>query len=155
MKRIKRQSFLILSLALLVFAFNQSASGQQKIRYNGPTATVKGTIYIKGVSGNNVGKLSCENLRVLMRMEGRDERGTKWTEVRTAQGKGDFSKGKCSYSITVFANFDIYPRIGAPAMPCDQKSLEAYDPQVVLSVKPEQTFTFNFSIKKVTCTVLK
>jgi len=146
MKKIKGQAFLILSLTLLILAFSQSAGAQP--------GTIKGTIYIKELSGNNAYKLTCQNFVVIMKWT--IPGGPPRTVVEKTQGEGDFSKRKCSYSISVHADRSIEPSIKADnSMPFDQKSLEAYDPNLKLKVKPNKMFAFNFTVKKISCVLLK
>jgi hypothetical protein len=155
MKKIKRQTFLILSLGLLMLSFSQLATAQKPEKKGNPPLsklpeTIKGTIYFKEVSGNNFHKLDCKHFLVRFSNYGKGGGAT--------QGSGDFSKRQCSYSISwgLQPDTDYKPSIELENWgKCDQMSMEAYDPKVVLRVKKGKTHTFNFTVKKVSCTVLK
>jgi hypothetical protein len=168
MKRIRKQTFLILSLVLLVFAFSQLAIAQKFPKQPSvPKGEIKGTIYIKEVSGNNSHKFTCSNFE--MSMNEYDSKTGTTSPGYYVWATGDFSKRQCSYSIPYLeADKDYKPLIKGlkyarnpkgvyPAwyQNCDQTSMEAYDPQVILRVKADKTHTFNFSVKKINCTVLK
>ncbi len=145
----KRQILLstILLLPLMIFTFGQSAAAQSGL------GTVKGTIFIKNVSGNNLGNFTCANLTVTVSdLESPPEK--RWKKTTTATG--DFSTRKCAYKVLrVPANKSFTASVSANfPNGCDHKSFQA-DALFPTKINSYQTLTFNFTITKISCTVVK
>ncbi|MCA1623262.1 MAG: hypothetical protein LC768_04315 [Acidobacteria bacterium] len=112
---------------------------------------VKGTIYIKNVSGNNLGNFRCRNLAAIIYPLGGSP---KWRRSRI--GTGDFSKRKCLYSISdvpAGASFTISLMAEFPNS-CDQKTFDTHV-SFPMEIKPQETLTYDFTVTKISCTVLK
>jgi len=147
MRKIKAQTFLFLLSALLIFAFGQSAAAQPN------RGMVKGTIFIKNVSGNNMGNFACENLTITL-ADLKSPAEKRWKLTTTATG--DFSTRKCSYKFArVLANNSFTAGISAQfPNGCDQKSFAA-NASFPMEVKSFQTLTYNFTVTKISCTIVK
>lgn len=143
----KQITFLILLLPLLILAFGQNAVAQPGF------GTMKGTIFIKSVSGNNLGKFTCANLTVTVSdLESPAEKRWKKTVAAT----GDFSTRKCAYKVLrVPQNNSFTASVTADFQGgCDQKSFEANAlfPTKIKSYKP---LVFDFTVTKISCSIVK
>lgn len=130
-------------------SFGQIGENERKIKAVG---TVKGTIYIKNVSGNNLGNFVCRNLIVHINPLGGNP--PKWRRSRI--GTGDFSTRKCSYSIEDVPSgesFSISLRAEFPKA-CDQKVFKG-DASFPTKLKTAETLTYNLSVSQITCAVAK
>lgn len=127
----------------------QAVENGRKIKAVG---TVKGTIYIKNVSGNNLGDFGCRNLIVHINPLGGNP--PKWRLSRI--GTGDFSTRKCSYSIQNVPSaesFGISLRADFPNA-CDQKVFKA-DAGFPTKIKTGETLTYNLGVSQISCTLAK
>ena len=127
----------------------QAVENGRKIKAVG---TVKGTIYIKNVSGNNLGDFGCRNLIVHINPLGGNP--PKWRLSRI--GTGDFSTRKCSYSIQNVPSaesFGISLRADFPNA-CDQKVFKA-DAGFPTKIKTGETLTHNLGVSQISCTLAK
>jgi hypothetical protein len=108
---------------------------------------VKGTIFIKNISGNVGSTLKCSDLSIVV----------KPLNTFTGQAKGDITTGKCSYSLVEIApdtNFVL--EIPKPKIfkVCDTSAFEV-DGMFPQKLKPLETRVINLMIRKAACTQVK
>jgi hypothetical protein len=129
--------------------FAQATENERKIKTVG---TVKGTIHIKSVSGNNLGDFGCKNLIVQILPLG--ENPPKWRLSKI--GSGNFSTGKCSYwipNVPSDVSFGISLKAEFPKG-CDQKVFKP-DASFPTKIKTGETLTYNLGVSQLTCSVVK
>jgi hypothetical protein len=130
-------------------SFAQAGENERKIKAVG---TVKGTIHIKSVYGNNLGDFGCKNLVVRILPLGEDP--LTWRRSRT--GTGNFSTRKCSYSIPNVpsgVSFGISLKAEFPKG-CDQKVFKP-DASFPTKIKTGETLTYNLGVSALACAVVK
>lgn len=144
----------VLILFLLGFSAVKTSAqevGKQRGKMVKLPGVVKGTIYIKNVSGNNLGNFRCSNLVAIIYPLSAPP---KWR--RSRKGTGDFSKRKCSFSISdvpAGESFTVSLKAEFPDS-CDQKTFDTHV-SFPMEIKPQETLTYHFTVTKISCTVLK
>jgi hypothetical protein len=130
-------------------SFAQATENERKIKLVG---TVRGTIHIKSVHGNNLADFGCKNLVVSILPLG--ENPPRWRLSRI--GTGDFSTRKCSYSIQNVpsgVSFGISLKAEFPKG-CDQKVFKP-DATFPTKIKTAETLTYDLGVSELACTVAK
>ncbi len=147
-------SLFVLILLLLGFSWVKT-SAQEVEKERGKLVklpgVVKGTIYIKNVSGNNLGNFRCSNLVAIIYPLANPP---KWR--RSRKGTGDFSKRECSFSITdvpAGESFTVSLKAEFPDS-CDQKIFDTHV-SFPMKIKPQETLTYHFTVTKISCSVVK
>jgi len=143
-------------LILLVLGFSAVETSAQEVeKQRGKmvkvSGVVNGTIYVQNVSGNNLGNFRCSNLVAIIYPLGNQP---KWR--RSRKGTGDFSKRKCSFSISdvpAGENFTISLKAEYPNS-CDQKTFDTHV-SFPMEIKPQETLTYHFTVTKISCSVVK
>ncbi len=147
MTKIRTRAFLFFLVPLAIVALGQSAAAQRQ------RGTVKGTIIIKNVSGNNLGNFGCDDISVTL-SDLTAPQDKRWQLKTTATG--DFSTRKCAYKIARVPADNSFSAAVSPQFPggCDQKSFQT-SASFPMKVSPYQTLTYDFTVTKISCTLVK
>ncbi|MGI8638886.1 MAG: hypothetical protein ACR2MG_02915 [Pyrinomonadaceae bacterium] len=141
-----KRGFVLSAMILIAAAF--AAAKPKTLNQKPPKyGKVKGTIYIKNISGNIGNSLKCQDLNIVV----------KPLSTFTGQAKGDITTGKCSYLLVEIApdtNFVL--EIPKPKIfkVCDTSAFEV-DGMFPQKIKPFETRVINLMIRKATCTQVK
>lgn len=148
MRKFINFGFLILMLCGIAAAQETAPKDEKMKRLNG---TVKGTIVIKEISGNNLGNFNCSNLRVTVSEIGGNE---KWARSRTAGG--NIRTQKCSYLIPNVPSEDQFIVGIAAQFPkgCDLKIFKVEN-SLPTKIKGGETFTYHLVITQIKCEIVK
>lgn len=125
---------------------------QENLRKTRPVGTVKGTVHIKNVYGNNLGDFGCKNLIVHINPLGHNP--PKWRRSRI--GSGNFATRKCTYvieNVPSGESFGISIKADFPK-PCDQRVFKP-DASFPTTIKTGQTLIYNLGVSELSCAVVK
>lgn len=143
-------NFGVVILMLCASAAAQQIEGKkEKLRLL--TGTVKGTVVIKEMSGNNLGNFGCSNLRVNVSSLNVKE---KWSRSRTAGG--NIRTLKCAFQVTGVPSEDQFIVSVAANFPkgCDLKIFKA-ESSFPTKIKGGETLTYDQIVTQIKCEIVK
>jgi hypothetical protein len=140
-------------LSIVFIALLTVAGAAQEITKNDRTPTrlfgsVSGEIVIKEKSGNGLGNFACSNLVVSL-----NKLGGGWEQKVRAYG--DFSKLRCRFVVPAVSAGQSFVAVLNAKMPsCDQKTFDATT-SFPMKLKGSEILTYNFSVTKISCSIVK
>lgn len=144
-----------INIGMVVLILCAGAAAQQIERKKGKigllTGTVKGTVVIKQMSGNNLGNFGCSNLRVTVSSLNVKE---KWSRSRTTGG--NIRTLRCSFQVTGVPSEDQFIVSVAANFPkgCDLKVFKV-EGSFPTKIKGGETLTYDPVVTQIKCEIVK
>ena len=141
----KNLGALIFLLLLSTIAGAQELNKRNFIKQPG---TVSGEITFKEVVGSGLAKFKCANL-----VASAGKLGGGW-QVKT-RASGDFTKRRCTFTLPPIPAGEQFVAVLNAQMPsCDQKTFDTTT-SFPMQLKPGEAMKYNFSVKKISCVLIK